>query len=138
MPGYYLAGIIIPGVTLGSDSDGIAMLGDSLPTQPGDGPRFGTQPTIPGESETAIWEYAPDTHRLGAQWINGGYSGPQTVSVYFQYNPDYDTFYLSGSEHHDSCLQVVRFQLYQRIAMFNFLQEFRLDCDPDDGSGYNY
>lgn len=126
-----MAGIIYPGTVLAPDSNGIAMLGDSLPTQPGDSPRYDTQPTIPGESETAIWTYSPDDHRLGAQWVNAGYSGSQTVSVHILYNKSHDTFYLSGSDHHDSCVHVVCFQLYQRIAMFksDFLQEFHLDCD---------
>jgi len=118
--GYYLAGIIRPGITLDSHSGGIAILGDSLPTQPGDGPRFGTQPTIPGESETAIWTYSPDSHRLGAQWVNGGYSG--SVSVHILYNKSYDTFYLSGSNHHEACVHV----------------EFHLDCDSDGGSSHYY
>lgn len=83
----------------GSSDAEAAILGQSLPTNPGVPPQSNEQPSVNNrDAETAIWTYNQADRSLSAIWVNYAGQTPATTTAYIRYvdNGD-DKFYLSAS-----------------------------------------
>jgi len=77
--------------------DTAAILGRSLPTNPGDPPQANKDPSITDrDAETAIWTYNRADDSLTARWVNYVGQHPASTMAYITFLTNGNKFYLTN------------------------------------------